>query len=752
MNNLKLVVLFLALNLLSGCASNVSNSQINFQSSGEKLNLGELKKHPSSLYVLFDLSKTKITVTEVKHSLNRYEGIDIDRANQKLDFDNGDSLKGCIEIVKSKDYKYCSMEVFRETNIDMAGVIVGSILYPIAILSIASGNADKMFTQTDIDSKAVYKIGAYLESELAKRRAEIKQALINHNSAHLQSDQEYFLTLANKQEVERAISSVKNPTQLQQTKNILARLKSNEKVISTAKLNVRESASPRAKIVGKLTAGKIVTPKVAKNGWYQVQDGWVSAKYAKDIKDGYLTKLTLRGNKINFANQSQTLLANKQVSSQDVSKVLNNKALLQGVSSDKIAKLKALKNQAIERERFAKATSKNTVAAFDEFLSDYPIGEYATQAIALREPLWFAQAKKQHNAMAYRKFLNAYPKSQYYLQVRDLWLAMASQQNTALAYKDFIKGYEVTSQENQAFSGWFELVKQQHSIAGYRDFLKSAASPTLVKQATNLLEPLWFKRIASTGVYFELSGFLIDLPHSTHVTSISYAHNNCTRIANDFFITRDACVVNYLKLDDIRKQKTFRNYAKAYALSGQESDFNLAQKLASGRSEKQIIEYFAVLALTNKSRLFDVEIRDQHQFLGSSDHATWFAQAKGTSEAKIKGKLTLALKDDAPFELRYGSYEVKTKLNLKAYYAKEVRSSWVGSSNTNPVETEAVDVAFQISDKQKSQTKAYDFGTYTIAYKDTGMMGGYTASYLEREIEFSTLIHSITPTQRLSVF
>jgi hypothetical protein len=114
--------------------------------------------------------------------------------------------------------------------------------------------------------------------------------------------------------------------------------------------------------------------------------------------------------------------------------------------------------------------------------------------------------------------------------------------------------------------------------------------------------------------------------------------------------------------------------------------------------------------------------------------------------------MTLALKNDAPFEIKYGNYDIQTQLNLKAYYAKEVRSNWVGNSNTNPVENEKIDVGFSLSANKKVDTQKYNFGTYTIAYKDTGMMGGYTASYLEREIEFSAYISSITPSYRLNVF
>ncbi|MGS2719580.1 SH3 domain-containing protein [Paraglaciecola aestuariivivens] len=737
---------------LLGCASNVSNSQVNFQSSGETLDLKKLKAPSSSLFVLFKLNKDRLTITDLKHSLGKYESIEIDQANHKLDFDSGDSLKGCLEIVASKEYKYCSRAVYSETNIDMGGVLVGTILYPIGLLSIASGNGGDFFTKQEIDSKAVYKIGLYLESELAKRRTELKQALAQHNSQYLKSQQPYFFNLVNQQEIQKAIAGIKNLKQLEQMQGILARLTSNEKVVTTAKLNVRKSNKPRAKIMGKLTKGQTFTPRAEKNGWYQVDKGWVSAKYAKDIKDNYSAQLAILSNQLGFANSSQSLLAKQNVSSTEISKVLNNKAALKGVSSTKIAKLKTLKEQAIEREKFNAAKRDNSIAAYNRFLKIYPTGDYAKQALALREPLWFNQAKQQNSHKAYRAFLDAYPQSQYFNQVRSSWLALAKQQNSVVAYQTFLNGYPVDAYSQQAHQKWFELAKQQHSISAYREFLKSEANTQLIAQASALLEPLWYQKIASKGHYQELSRFLIELPNSQHKTNISYAHSNCTRIARTYFTSRDNCVVNVLKLDELRKQNSFKGYAKAYAISGRVNDFNQAQKLASTKSEKQIIEYFAILALKDKSRLFDFSLRDQHQYLGSQDHATWFAQAKGSSKAKIKGQLTLKLKEDPPFEIKYGSYQVKSQLSLKAYYAKEVRSNWVGNSNTNPVEKESVELGFEISATSNKQTQGYDFGTYTIAYKDTGMMGGYTAYYLEREIEFSANVSAITPSYRLNVF
>jgi hypothetical protein len=754
MNKFKLWFI-VAIITLSGCSSNVSNSNIDLQATGKQLNLSELiskKSKNKNLFVLFEMNKKRINITEVKRSLYLYEGIDIDRKNNKLDFDKGDSLKGCLEIGPNHKYKNCSSGVFVETNFDYGSTFIWAALYPIAAVMIVSGHADDMFTKKEVDKKSILKIGAYLESELASRRQETKQALKNYNSKLLLPSKKYFLSLTTKKEVETAIQKIRTVEQLGHINKIMANLKTNEKVITTAKLNIRKKTTSRSKVVGSLKRGTFITPKSSKNGWLEVDKGWISAKYAQSVKIGYLAKLKLLSNKLYFDNKSQSLLANKNVSSSEIAKVLNNRVALKGVSATNIAKLKILKDKTIEKEKYTKAKRNNTVASYTQFLKSYPSGDYSSRARELREPLWFEQSKKQNTVQAYRYFLKEYPSSLHYNDVRNLWLELAKSQNSVSGYKNFLNGFLASTLEDKARALWFDLAKNQNSISSYRDFLNGYGKSGVEKEAMLLLEPLWYQKIATSGLYHQLIDYLSELPNSSHKTKISYVNNNCGSIANNFFTTKDNCVINYLKLDFLRKRNTFKGYAKAYALSNEEKDFNLAQKLAASKSEKQIIEYFAVLALKDKSRLFSVQLTDQHEYLGNSEHSTWLAQAKGSSSAKIKGKVKLSLKKDAPFEIKYGTYNVKTNFNLKASYAKEVRSDWVGNSNTHPVVKKSIDVEFQLSANSNVDSKKYNFGTYTIAYKDTGMMGGYTAEYLEREIEFEAYINTITPSHRLNIF
>lgn len=752
----KFILLFIVgIITLSGCSSNVSKSSIDLQVTGKKLNLSELTSKQSkdkSLFVLFEMSEKRINITDVKRSLYLYEGSDIDRINSKLDFDKGDSLKGCLEIGPNHKYKNCSYSVFVETNFDYGSTFLWAALYPIAAVMIVSGHADDMFTKKEVDKKSILKIGAYLESELASRRQETKQALKNYNSKLLLPSKKYFLSLTTKKEVETAIQKIRTVEQLGHINKIIANLETNEKVITTAKLNIRKKTTSRSKVVGSFKRGTFITPKSSKNGWLEVDKGWISAKYAQDVKTGYLAKLKLLSNKLYFDNKSQSLLASKNVSSSEIAKVLNNRAALKGVSATNIAKLKTLKDKTIEKEKYIKAKGNNTVASYTQFLKIYPYGDYSSRVRELREPLWFEQSKKKNTVQAYSDFLKEYPSSLHYNNARNLWLELAKSQNAVSGYKNFLQGFVVSTLENKARALWFDLAKNKNSISSYRDFLNGYGKSGIEKEAMLLLEPLWYQKIASRGLYHQLRDYLSELPNSPHKTKINYVNNNCGSIANNFFTTKDNCVVNYLKLDNLRQQNNFKGYAKAYALSGKERDFNLAQKLADKKSEKQVIEYFAVLALKDKSRLFSIQLTDQHEYLGNSEHFTWFAQAKGSSSAKIKGKVKLSFKADGPFEIKYGSYDIKTNLSLKASYSKEVRSDWVGNSITHPVAKKSIDVEFHLSGNKDVDSKVYNFGTYSIAYKDTGMMGGYTAEYLEREIEFEAYINAITPSHRLNIF
>ncbi len=707
--------------VVSGCSSTVSNISSSASTGVDKLNFKSLED--KKLFVMFGIEKNNINILSIKNSADEYELSSVDSDNSKLDFDDGDQLKGCIGVSSQSEYfpcdSYYANSVFQERSADVAGILAGAILWPVGVIAIVGGGAKSMFTQTDLDQDSILKVGRYIDNELAGSQYKLMAAIDQYNSNLISDIKPVSILLTTPKKIYDAISNAKTTGELVQLSIIIDRLEGSPVEITASSLNQREEPKSRAKVLSRLKQGTIVYPKAEKNGWINVGKGWVSEKFTKPIKEKFKIAINLRENKVNFSNNSRYLLANNNIKSSDVQKVLNDKAALAGISQTDIYKLTARRLSLVDKEAFTKAKKVSSIQSYNAYLKKHPDGKFVAEATALREPLWFNFAKNNNTVIAYQSFLEAYPTSQYYTETRKLW---------------------------------FELAKASHTKDGFRAFLSEYKQTSIENTAANSLEMIWIEEIKALGLYSELALFLKELPQSTYKADISYAHKNCSKIAVTFKTSSNICVINYLKMDSLRAQADFNGYARAYALSGEVDDFNQAQNLASTLVEKQIIEYFALLALTDKSRMFSLKIVDEHEYIGSSEHFTFFAQEKDSSEAKIKGKVELSIKENSPFNIEHGAYSVNVNLHMKASYFNQRRSDWLGNKDWNDLQEKSTNLTFRISGDKPVAKQNYDYGNYTIAYKDVGSMGGYTLYYLDKEVEFDATVNSFHPNHSMKIF
>jgi hypothetical protein len=95
--------------------------------------------------------------------------------------------------------------------------------------------------------------------------------------------------------------------------------------------------------------------------------------------------------------------------------------------------------------RWQEATSKNTIAGYEEFLRREPNSSQAREAKEKIESLYFQRANKTNTLAAYIEFLKRYPNSQYSSEaktrIENLYWQNAMSQNTIPAYEDFIQKY-----------------------------------------------------------------------------------------------------------------------------------------------------------------------------------------------------------------------------------------------------------------------------------------------------------------------
>jgi hypothetical protein len=710
-----LIVLF---SVLSGCASKIADTDLSLIDNGLRLKASDLMQKDSGIYMVFELVEKEVRVIDMRVSMSYSKQYAIDQYNQGLMEQDNSPMRGCILIQQSRQYQACSREVFLETNMDVVGSLMGALLYPVTAVMVASGEGKGVFTNEDIDQESVRKIGSHLESIFVSRKESLEKALSQYNANLLVENKGYFYALTSTERINLAIKSVKTLQQAEQLRNIFAQMQGDELLVPVNRLNVRDKPSTRARKVKYFTKGKMLSRDEDKDGWMRVDRGWVYKKLLKSLKMESIALLDTKYNQIAFDINSQKLLAGG-ASSRDFATLLANKGALKGVSKAKLSKLEKKRVALVEKEAFVQAKNTSTVASFTSYITKYPSGKYLRKASQLREPLWFEQAKSARTVAAYKAFLSVYPNSQFFKTVRQQW---------------------------------FEIVSKRHAISGYRDFINGFPPSPLIGKAKEQLEPLWFDSFTKHGNYSGISAYLNVFSSGDNAAKLRYASLQCPEISVTFQLQKNDCVKNYLSLEALRNIRSFSGFAKAYALSNQASDFYAAQKLAVNDSEKKLIEYFALLALQDKSQLFNVALKDKHKFIGNSEHFTWFAQEKDSSAVSLKGEITFSNNNSAPIKIEYGQYSLEATVSTKLSYYNERRSNWAGNKDWTDKRALSTKFKLRLSSGSGEVTNNYDLGKVTVAYKDVGMMGGYTLYYLQKEADFYVQYDNLKPIFSLNLF
>lgn len=755
-----LLIIFFTL-LISACASN-NASKIQSTSFLKNQTLGEDNRDlpVSELAVIFEISQTNLELKKILTTpMSSKELTALLEKNKNKNFSKGEPLTDCIILTNTRVSKSCfnnaknnipKTSVFHDSSVS-AGMVALTVLVPYVV--VAAAGDDDFYVINEIDRELLNKVGATLRKTILDKREQINTSLKNLDFSALDDNNLPYGQLLNHELLTRAIDSLSSLEQHKALSHFIDNIDYNGYIVKSSVVNQRAKPSTRAKIQRKRNRGELVFAVKEQDGWIFNGEGWIYKKILTQVANDAQTRLASKQNYLALKEGKRAVIANKNKSSADIEKLLMQSESRAGVSQADISELQNLKRELLEKEAFLVATKANTVLALSRFLNSYSNGVYSKEANSIREKVWFAGLKDSDaTADEYQDFIFTYPKSEYVKALRLQWYKQALEIRTVSAFKGFLKGFAKDDLEKKVQEQWFLLVAEENTIEAYRDYLRNNIISAKSIEAEEALEGLWFASISDNGYFNQISSFLSEVPRTIHRSKLVYAKNNCPLISSRFDVSSDECVKQFLNIENLRMVKSFSAYAKAYALSGTVSDFNNAQKFAKTDSQKRVVEYFALLAMTNMHRLFDFEISDKHTFNGSREHSTWFAQGKGSSSANIKGEIVLFPKNDAPFDIKYGRYVVNIKLSVLARYSKEVASNWIGNSTTTPTVKKGADISFNVSAGRTRQKQTYDFGTMQIAYKDTGMMGGYTAQYLTNEMEFLAQVVSVKPTFPLNIF
>ena len=107
--------------------------------------------------------------------------------------------------------------------------------------------------------------------------------------------------------------------------------------------------------------------------------------------------------------------------------------------------LLSLTSCATMESSFEKAKAKNTIEAYEKFLSYYSKGVFAAEAQIRLEHLYYKKAESQNTIVAYEEFLKKFPNAEYSnaarREIERLYFKEAKFKNTIKAYEDYIERY-----------------------------------------------------------------------------------------------------------------------------------------------------------------------------------------------------------------------------------------------------------------------------------------------------------------------
>jgi len=173
------------------------------------------------------------------------------------------------------------------------------------------------------------------------------------------------------------------------------------------------------------------------------------------------------------------------------------------------------------------ASTKNTKAAYEDFLRQYPNSEFTSEAKLKIETINFKEAEKENTLESYEKFIKCYPSSQFVGQaksnIESISFQQAKEVHTTDGYEKFIGHFPNSKYLNEAQSKLenllFQKAKDQNTIEFYEKFIDRFPNSVLKNEAQQNLEILYythFDKAKKTNTVSAFEDFLGKHPKSKY--------------------------------------------------------------------------------------------------------------------------------------------------------------------------------------------------------------------------------------------
>jgi outer membrane protein assembly factor BamD (BamD/ComL family) len=179
------------------------------------------------------------------------------------------------------------------------------------------------------------------------------------------------------------------------------------------------------------------------------------------------------------------------------------------------------------QSRWGAAESADTIAAYEDFLKEYPEGDLAARASARRKELYeqrdWKDAEAKNTISAYEDFIRNYPEGRHkndaYARLETL-SPPKGKDSPFVTTEAFLKRYRQGVFMDEALSTleklYFEQAIQGNTISAYEDFLRRYPSGRFADDARRRMEKLSFEEARSKDTISAYEGYLNRYPQGAY--------------------------------------------------------------------------------------------------------------------------------------------------------------------------------------------------------------------------------------------
>ena len=281
--------------------------------------------------------------------------------------------------------------------------------------------------------------------------------------------------------------------------------------------------------------------------------------------------------------------------------------------------------------------------------------------------------------------------------------------------------------ETQADNSDYIIAKNRNTVASYRKYI--AEHPNGLNKSDaykNLVERL--RSLQTVEGYTEAYQYSHDTSDLQKILDSTNTVSGLEAFISKHQDKKVSAKAKKKLVSLYRAKNTFSGYLSAYKLLFELDDAQKALSKAKSSHEKALVEK-EIFGLY-KEDLIVSKISDMSVTYDTSGRGGgFFTRHSFSGMARPRGRISVKLRDDAPFQPAFGIYKVEVTVQAVVPLYFQRRSQWLGNIDKNKESSKTKVVTFIMKPPYERLESEFDIGKTGLVFFERGDGGGYTAQW-----------------------